>query len=208
MNSLLTQGYDSLDKSHNEEWKPIPEYEGMYEASNFGRIRTAEGKTTSNARFPKRKWKQRVLKTKSEKGAGYRGDLRVTLWKDGKPKDFLVARLVARAWVPGYSNELTVNHIDGNFLNNHSTNLEWLTREDNIRAGFNAGLYRNSQKPVRLIDENYNYIDFDSMAEASRYLGKNRGYISGAMKTKKSNFVQDKYGEWFIVQKMEEKSYA
>ncbi len=198
MNSLLKQGYDSQDKSQFEKWKPIPGYEGIYEASNFGRIRTAEGKTTSNARFPIRRWKQRVLKAKSEKAAGHRADLRVTLWKDGKPKDFLVARLVARTWLPGYLEKLTVNHIDGNFLNNHSTNLECISLADNIRAGFKTGLYKANQNSVRLIDENYQYIDFNSMAEASKYLGRNNGYVSNTLK--KSRFVKSKDGETFIAE--------
>lgn len=79
-----------------ENWKEIPGYEGLYEASDQGRIRTCEGKTTRNARYTKRVWKQRVLKpkkTRRKKNGLY--DYHVSLWKDGHEKTWLVSRLVA-----------------------------------------------------------------------------------------------------------------
>nr|DAL08116.1 MAG TPA: homing endonuclease [Caudoviricetes sp.] len=130
-----------------EQWKDIPGYEGLYEASNTGEIRTKLGKTTSSARSSKRVWKQRILKQKHQKrircAAGYT-DARVTLWKDGEEKTMLVSRLVAMAWIPGYSKNLTVNHIDGNPMNNNASNLEWCTRAENIRKGFANGQYKNT----------------------------------------------------------------
>ena len=128
-----------------EIWKAIPHYEGIYEASNFGRIRTCEGKITQTQHHGIRHWKQRILKPKGETYAtGYK----VTLWKDGKSKDWLVARLVAMTFL-GESN-LTVNHIDGNRFNNCIENLEWCSLADNIKKGFELGLYKN-QKNVLLI---------------------------------------------------------
>ena len=100
----------------SENWKAIPGYEGLYEASTLGRIRTAEGKTTSSRRFFKRVWKQRILKGRA-----------VSLWKDGKEKDWLVARLVAMTWIDGYCEGMTVNHKDRNRFNNNIDNLEWLS---------------------------------------------------------------------------------
>lgn len=175
----------TLDCPSKEIWKDIPGYEGIYQASTFGNIRTAEGKITSNKRYAVRRWKQRILKPKSPKSDGYRGDLRVSLWKDGASKDFLVARLVAMTWVKGYSDDMTVNHIDGNYLNNRIDNLEWVSLRDNIRKGFETGLFSKSQTKVRLIDENHNYIDFASLSEASRYLSRNNGYLSNRIKKSK-----------------------
>lgn len=177
----------TLDCPSKEIWKDIPGYEGIYQASTLGNIRTAEGKTTSNKRYAVRHWKQRVLKPKSPKSNGRRGDLRVSLWKDGGSKDFLVARLVAMTWVQGYSNDMTVNHIDGNYLNNRIDNLEWVSMRDNIRKGFETGLFSKSQTKVRLIDENYNYIDFASLSEANRYLSRSHGYLYNRIK--RSNFT-------------------
>ena len=125
-----------------EQWKMIPGYEGLYEASTYGQIRTAEGKTTSNARYPKRVWKQRILKLKYvHRKNGRLKDARVCLWKDGKEKTFLVSRLVAMTWCDGYADGLTVNHKDGNPLNNDCSNLEWISLAENIRHGFRTGLY-------------------------------------------------------------------
>ena len=161
-----------------EIWKPIPGYEGLYEASSFGRIRTAEGKTTYSDLHGKRVWKQRILKPKAcsnYNACGYR----VSLWKDKKPKDFLVARLVCTTFHENLINtKMTVNHKDGNRLNNHIDNLEWLTLADNIRDGFKTGLYRSSQKPVSLLAQNGKEIYFDSISECSKFLGRNTGYVS------------------------------
>lgn len=178
-----------------ERWKDIPGYEGLYQASNLGRIRSSVGKTTSNARFSKRVWRSRILKPKYITLSGGRGDLRIDLWKDGAHKNYLVSRLVALTWCDGYTPEMTVNHIDGNYLNNLPNNLEWISLGENIRHGFRTGLYSSIQKRIRLIDCNGGYVDFQSMAEASRYLGRNSGYISNA--AAKGHAIRDVYGEQY-----------
>lgn len=124
-------------------WRDIPGYEGLYQASNLGQIRTCEGKITSNARYGKRVWKQRIMKQKLCKNAKGRIDARVILWKDGKERTWLVSRLVALTWCDGYADGLTVNHINGNTLDNSAVNLEWITRKANIQHGFKTGLYKN-----------------------------------------------------------------
>lgn len=159
-----------------EEWREIPGYEGIYEASDEGRIRSCVGKTTITVRHGKRLWKQRVLKQKVVQNVKGRRDARVVLWKDGTEKTYLVARLIAFTWCAGWAEGLTVNHKDGNPLNNNAQNLEWITLAENIQKGFEDGLY--PQKRVVLIDADQNEKSFRSMAEASRFLGYNPGYIS------------------------------
>lgn len=163
-----------------ETWKDIPGYSGIYQASNLGNIRSAPNKVTSNAKYAKRIWKTRVLKPKTQKKGG-RGDFRVSLWKDGKKKDYLVARLVAMTWCDGYCPDMTVNHIDGNFKNNAASNLEWVTLVDNIKHGILTGLYKNMQKPVKLISDDENETLFPSMAAASRFIGRNPTYVSNSL---------------------------
>ncbi len=171
-----------------EQWKAIPGYERIYEASNLGRIRTAEGKTTRNARCTKRVWKQRVLKQKWEKRVrGASRDARVNLWKDGVESTQLVARLVALAWCDGYADGLTVNHIDGDTRNNTARNLEWITIGDNVRKAFEAGLYPT--KSVALQFDDGSICEFVSMSEASRALGKHSGYISNTLKKGRGNVL-------------------
>lgn len=163
-----------------EIWKDIPGFEGIYQASNTGLIRSAPCKVTSNKMYSRRVWKSRVLKPKNPVKAK-RKDPRVTLWKDGKCKDYLVSRLVAMTWADGYSPELTVNHIDGNPYNNDSSNLEWITLSENIKKGFESGLYAGIQEPIMLKSADSEY-EFASMAEASRFLGRNKGYINTCLK--------------------------
>ena len=130
-----------------ELWKDIPGYEGLYQASNLGRIRTVEGKVTYSTRHGVRHWHSRILKQKWQKRvrceAGHK-DARVQLYKDKHGKTYLVARLVALAWVDGYQEGLTVNHIDCDPSNNKASNLEWTTLSENIRKGFKAGAYKNT----------------------------------------------------------------
>lgn len=171
-----------------EAWKDIPGYEGIYEASMDGRIRTKEGKTTSNARYNVRVWKQRELKQKLAANKKGRTDARVCLWKDGKEKTFLVSRLIAMTWVDGYAPDMTVNHIDGNPLNNAVNNLEWLPLGDNIRHGFKSGLFRSNQIPVVVVENGVISV-FDSMSEASKHLGKNDGYISDKLAKRRRSKV-------------------
>ena len=98
-----------------EIWKDIPDYEGIYQASTLGNIRTVEGKTTFSVRHGERHWKSRILKGR---GDNYKTGRRVSLWKDKKCKDWLVARLVAITFLGKPETNLTVNHKDGNRLNN------------------------------------------------------------------------------------------
>ena len=135
-----------------EEWKDIPGYEGLYQASNLGRIRTAEGKTTSSARFPVRVWKQRIMKPKISTNKKGRHDMRIELWKGKEHKTLLVSRLIALTWCKGYQDGWTVNHKNGNPLDNSAENLEWLSLGDNIRHGFANGLY-----PQARLDGDYHY---------------------------------------------------
>ena len=91
----------------NEEWRDVVGYEGIYEVSNKGRIRTHKYKTTYTKKHGVRHWKQRYLKDKTPNGR----DVRVALWKDGKPNYYLVHRLVAKAFIPFVKDKNCINHI-------------------------------------------------------------------------------------------------
>lgn len=170
-------------------WKDIPGFEGIYQASNTGSIRTKPGKVTSNSRYAHREWKTRVLKVKYQKNRK-RKDARVSLWKDGKESDHLVSRLVAMTWVDGYAPGLTVNHIDGNPENNAIENLEWLSLGDNVRKGFETGLFAKRQNPITLFGKS-DCVSFASMAQASRFLGRNKGYVHNCIRTGRNPMSAD-----------------
>ena len=110
-----------------EIWKPISGYEGFYEVSNLGRIRSLE-RIVECSDGRKRKIKDRTLKGSSYSG-GYSG---VTLHKDGCAKFVNIHRIVAEAFVPNPLEKEEVNHKDENPSNNHASNLEWVTHKENI----------------------------------------------------------------------------
>ena len=101
-----------------EWWKYIPGYEGLYMASNLGRIRSLKRNTTSG----------KILK-QSLDGSGYP---QVTLSKLNKRITKKVHRLVALTWIPNPDNLQEIDHIDGNPKNNSVSNLKWCTHYENI----------------------------------------------------------------------------
>ena len=74
-------------------------------------------------------------------------------------------------------------------MDNRIENLEWVTLGENIKHGFETGLYSKTFKPVTLIDEENNEIRFKTMAEACRFLGRGPHYISNAIS--RCNYVYD-----------------
>lgn len=176
-----------------EIWKDIKNYNG-YQASNLGRIRTYNKITFTN-KHGERHWKNRILKPK---GQTYKTGYRVTLWKDGKPKDMLVARLVAFTFYNEDINnhKLTVDHIDGNRFNNNINNLELVSLEENIKRGFSKGLYHNLKKvKIQYKDCARSFI-CNSLSEGSRKLGMSVGYLSNCIKKGK---YENKYAIWELV---------
>lgn len=172
-----------------EVWKDIPGFEGIYQASDCGQIRSIDGKCTYTEHHGTRHWKGRILKMK---GHASTGGYRVTLWKDGKPQGWLVHRLVALAFLGIPKEGMTVNHIDGDRSNNRVENIEWLTLEDNIKHGHANGLYKSTRQPVSLEREGERY-DFLSLSEVDRFLQRCAGYTS-AKRAKKKTKVRSKEG--------------
>lgn len=170
-----------------EEWRDIEGYKG-YQVSNKGRVRT-HGKITTTELHGKRKWADRILKLK----VGKDKCLRVELWCDGKHKTFLVHRLEAVAFLGKVPKDMTVNHKDGNRQNNSIDNLEWCSRADNIRYGFEHDQYH--MKHCTLIDKNGSEKYFRSMHLAEVYLGRCRGYIGMCIKFGRK--IRNIHGEIF-----------
>lgn len=160
-----------------EVWKDVVGYEGIYEVSNYGRVRTHKDKTTYTKKHGVRHWQQRYLKNKTPNGR----DVRVALWKDGKCKDFLVHRLVAFAFIPTVKGKECINHIDGNPKNNNVENLEWCNHLENNRHAFENNLI-DTQKAVSLTQVNTGLrLEFISMAKADKWLKRATGYTSGRL---------------------------
>lgn len=156
-------------------WRDVVGYEGIYEVSNTGEVRTKDGKTTYSVKHGKRSWKQRVLKQKVCK----QNSCRVDLYKDKVGKTWLVHRLVAEAFIPKIKGKNYVNHIDGNRLNNHVSNLEWCDHHKNNNHAFDNDLINSKHKVVLVNKKSKETHYFRSLSRASEFLGFNSGYLSG-----------------------------
>ena len=114
-------------------WKDIVGYEGYYQISNDGLVKSLERFSVdkNNRVFP---IKEKLLTLKLPKGAYY---YQILLYKNSKYKLFRVHRLVCESFKEKTSTNLEVNHIDGNKLNNNINNLEWVTKSNNILHSHN-----------------------------------------------------------------------
>ena len=159
-------------------WKDIPGFEGLYQVSDCGQVKSCE-------RFMKgprgeQRVKERILKPGTAKGYHY-----VNLSKDGKVKVFKIHRLVALAFLE-WNNSLTVNHIDECKTNNHVSNLEYLTRGENTQA-WNKNNPERKAEIIKKAQEASNkatsqqVLDtqtgktFPSISAASRYMHEEEG---------------------------------
>ena len=130
-----------------EIWKDIEGYEGLYQVSNLGRVRSLD-KPMVVYGFQKipintiRKGK--VLSPRLSQD-GYE---KVSLTKDKKPNNLFVHRLVAKAFISNDDDCKEVNHIDGNKRNNEVSNLEWCTHLENMQHCFKNSLRKKQTKPM------------------------------------------------------------
>ena len=141
-----------------ETWKPVFGYEGGYDVSDQGRIRSF-----------RKGFRGKILRMKSDKD-GYLG---VSLYKEKKPKCFRVHRLVAEAFIPNPDEKPVVHHKDENVQNNAVSNLEWVTNKENLYASDVFGkLAKTFGMPVNQYDLDGNLIAaFASVQDASRTTG-------------------------------------
>lgn len=105
-----------------EVWKDIPNYEGLYQVSNLGRVKSLPRK------YKKRFINKEIIKVLTKLPKGY---LKVGLSKNGKVKYYFIHRLVAECFIPNIENKPCVNHKDCNPSNNRVDNLEWCNYIEN-----------------------------------------------------------------------------
>ena len=116
-----------------EVWKDIPGYEGIYQISTSGQIKSSDRPVWHGTFMYTRKGTIR----KPFDARGYKA---LNLSKDGKKTFFTVHRLVALTFIPNPDNLPEINHKDGNKLNNHVDNLEWCTPSQNTQHAVDTGL--------------------------------------------------------------------
>lgn len=112
----------------DEIWKPIPGYEGYYDVSNRGRVRSLVRKSKYGVLSERKTPRINSMSNR-------RGYYMTWLYKEGEGKHWLVHRLVALAFIPNPNNLPFVNHKDENPKNNRFDNLEWCSRQYNNNYG-------------------------------------------------------------------------
>lgn len=120
---------------NTEIWRPVNQYEGLYEVSNMGRVRSLD-RITNYIDGRVRKFNGRMISPRKA-GAGY---YQVGLSNNGSKKRDYIHRLVAEAFIPNPKNLPEVNHLDGNKLNNRLSNLEWTTSSENKKHAYMMNL--------------------------------------------------------------------
>lgn len=175
-----------------EVWKDIEGYEGLYQVSNIGRVKSLE-KYVPGKNGCKQVRRERILNC-SVNGSGYP---HFSIYKDGVVKTVLVHRIVASAFLDNPLQLPEVNHIDGDKTNNRSENLEWCTEKQNVRHAWENGINRMTDKhreSARKVGLNNgkkvlcsNGVVYPSGCEAARQLGLSQGNVWSVLNGKRKH---------------------
>lgn len=147
-----------MNNSEQEIWKDIPGYEGLYQASSLGKIKSILRKEKSL--HPKTK--KIFIRTRNEKFLRFSldkdGYLKVRPCKNGKPKMFSVHKLILLTFKPNLNNLPQINHINGIKTDNHINNLEWCDHSHNMKHSYANNLHKIANKqgensPVSILTE-------------------------------------------------------
>lgn len=176
-----------------EIWRDIKGYDGLYQVSNFGKVKrlhTCKKQGTGNY--------ERQEKILSQK-INNKGYLLVDLYKNNKRKQLLVHRLVAQTFIPNLNNLPRVNHKDENKSNNKVKNLEWCSQKYNMNYGTCAErIGKLNSKPIIAIDKNGSITKFQSSKEAERKLGVSSGNIYDCLYNKRNRKTAGGYKWQFV----------
>lgn len=150
-----------------EAWKDIPGYEGKYQVSDLGRVKSIERITSKGNHL-----QEKIMKTCKDPG----GYAFVGLWVDGKKRNFKIHRLVIETFSPIEGMEkLDCNHKDEDKTNNSLENLEWLSRKENLNYGtHNKKISEAHRVPILCVELGR---EFDSITAAAKEFGNCRGNI-------------------------------
>lgn len=154
-----------------ETWAPVVGYEGLYEVSDLGRVRSVDRSVLGSRRRAERRAYGIEIKRHARKD----GYLMVQLWKGGVHSLKLVHRLVAETFLDNPRGVTDVNHRDGDKANNSAENLEWCSRSENVKHAYKNGLNRGAPKKKVFCS---NGSVYESTKEAARQTGLASGNIS------------------------------
>lgn len=171
-----------------EIWKTVKGHEG-YEISSHGRLKAKERKVYyKDGRVGV--FKERIMKPMLNRKGYYKYHLSSNK-KEGYRTSKLAHRLVAEAFIPNPDNKPQVNHKDGNKLNNHVENLEWVTNEENHEHKIKHNLIPTTHLPKQVgkFDLEGNLIEvFPSIYSAAKSMGARQWEVSRCVNGKRKTF--------------------
>jgi hypothetical protein len=161
----------------DEIWKDIQGYEGYYQASNLGRVRSL-----NRIKCNGHKLSGKILKPSADKD----GYLHVVLSADKVNTSYQVHRLIASAFIENKERKPEVNHLDEIKTNNTPENLCWCTRKENMNHGTNIERtsHKNRKSVIQLTLGMKPLKVWDSISDVSNNLGYGQGYISNCCNKK------------------------
>lgn len=167
-----------------EVWKDIPGYEGLYQVSSFGNVKSL-GRYGKNRYKPI--WRPGKVLSAGKDNKGY---LTVVLSKNSKRHTYKVHRLVALTFIPKEDGKPQINHIDGNKSNNNINNLEWCSQSENMLHAWETGLQKrmhkkNDLRSISIVQYNSDMQlvnTYPSMMEAERKTGISSASISRSVR--------------------------
>jgi hypothetical protein len=159
-------------------WMPVKGYEERYLVSNDGRVKSLD--IYVNCKNGKRLYEGRI----KPQYTNNRGYLTVALCKDNKTVRALIHRIVAEAFICNPNNLPQVNHIDGDPTNNHASNLEWVTDNENKKhSSIDVGGTQRPKRAVVVTDTVTGKIfHFGGVREAERVLNLDHGTVVRLLK--------------------------
>ena len=164
-----------------EEWRDVIGFEGHYQVSNKGNVRSMDRYVGYKIKGKIRIAKSAIKIPHINRGGYYQ----VNLFKDGKYKTKVVHRMVAEAFIENIGEKDQVNHIDGNKTNNNVENLEWCTNSEN--AFHSSHILKNGLQPINQYDLNGKFIaSYEGIRDASAKTGVARCSISNVARGRRN----------------------